>query len=895
MHENGPDRRTTTVAWPPGEEPVADPGFVLPSRWKVARLLGRGGQAVVCLAEDTELGEWVAVKVFHPGLTDAARERIRREVRLGRSLQHPGLVRVFELIESGDRLAVVMELVSGGSVASKLESGPLAIDEVVRIADETLGALAFLHREGVVHRDIKPSNLLLDAGGRVRLADLGLVRRLDDGGNLTRTATTVGTPQFMSPEQIRGELAGPPADLYSLGVTLFHLLTGKAPFEGASEFEVAHRHLRATPPDPRSRRPDCPRWLARFVLRLLEKAPGDRFKNGAAALEALRRRLAVASPSLRRRVAVAAGLLVVLGGAGLAGWPRWPGAPARVTVANDTVVVGDTRGNERWRHRFGGVVQSAVLAEFMAPGVPAVAVSAGEEASGQEAGAASIQVLGNGGDPLTSIAAVRSDFGGVFPELSGRVNPPLLSVAPLDRAGTPALIWIAAHSTWYPSVVGMWAPRVDVPPSPLLYNSGHIVLAEPADLDDDGALELVAIGLNNPLGYQGALIVLRPFRDKQQATGHVGTSPDLLGRWLPVEFARRNALVAYTPIGQVAPPWKLRSAGRSGIVIESDAGELRFDAAGNPIDSALAGRGAEPRQRFWSALGRVCLALETGGDAADIRAFEEEHREALAEAPMRLAADLMLARGLARSGRNAEAVDRLAAATRATPSYLDLWLRLGEQSAIVGRHAEAFAALDRARAGEGIGRGPIDPTTAMTFVAALAGERGWLQQAYARYSPESQDGPNRVFADGLAAVWAFCAGAWDDPALGTSREWIDTLPAAQVLALWLDLRRGRSADEVAARAERLATNPEIRELAMLLRAAALVRLGNTETATELAGRALAGLERQGRVSVEAHVWTALAHRVAGDAALAAGDGIAAERHFRAAAGIAPACWFGRRR
>ena len=195
LSEPPSERRDVTVTWPRGQELVPDPGFALPPRWKPARLLGRGGQADVWLAEDTELSEWVAVKVFHPDLTEAARERIRREVRLGRSLQHPGLVRVFELIDTGDRLAVVMELVAGGSVAQRLEAGPLPIDEVIRIADETLEALAFLHREGVVHRDVKPSNLLLDAGGRVRLADLGLVRRLDDAGDLTRTAMTVGTPQ----------------------------------------------------------------------------------------------------------------------------------------------------------------------------------------------------------------------------------------------------------------------------------------------------------------------------------------------------------------------------------------------------------------------------------------------------------------------------------------------------------------------------------------------------------------------------------------------------------------------------------------------------------------------------------------------------------------------------
>lgn len=163
----------------------------------------------------------------------------RREVKLGRSLSHPGLARIFELIEGGDRLAVAMEWVRGETLARRAGASLLPIGEVIAVAERLLEALAFLHERQTIHRSVKPSNLLLDEEGGVRLADLGLVRPLSDDAGITRTAMTVGTPGSMSPEQVRGGELTPASDLYSLGITPFQLLTGTVPFEGRSVFEVA--------------------------------------------------------------------------------------------------------------------------------------------------------------------------------------------------------------------------------------------------------------------------------------------------------------------------------------------------------------------------------------------------------------------------------------------------------------------------------------------------------------------------------------------------------------------------------------------------------------------------------------------------------------------------------
>jgi tetratricopeptide (TPR) repeat protein len=439
----------------------------------------------------------------------------------------------------------------------------------------------------------------------------------------------------------------------------------------------------------------------------------------------------------------------------------------------------------------------------------------------------------------------------------------------------------------------MWAPRAGVPEGPLLYNSGHLHHLVAAELDGDGRSELVAVGLNNPIGYQGVLVLLRPHREWQRSHDF-GHSPDLTARWAPYEIVRESPMIAYTPFGQATSGAQVRQAGSSGISVVSGGVELGFDRAGNPLSSPLAGRGAEARQRFWVDLGGACRALESGGaSGVVIGPLEATHREALSEPPMRLAAELLLARALARGGRHEEAASRLRDAVGRSPEDVDLWLRLGEQLALAGHPAEAVEALDRMAPLEGRGRGPVDYTTVKAFVGSWTGEARWLEEAKVRWAPGDADPANAVFGGSLDALWAFCRGRWDDPSFSANSVEAPSAPWAQVLAPWAELERGREPRASVAIAERLQDNAEIRELAMLLRAAALLRLGETGTASELCRQALAGFERKGRVSVEAHVWTALAQRVAGDAALAAGDRIAAERHFRAAARIAPACWFGR--
>ncbi|MGI8939411.1 MAG: protein kinase domain-containing protein [Iamia sp.] len=203
-------------------------------QYRVTRRLGRGGMGVVDLAVAPD-GREVALKRLSlhgtPEEIARARARIRREAEVLGSLDHPGIVRLLDLVDEGDDVILVMPFLSGGSLHDRVAThGPLGLDAVEVLADRLLDALAAAHRQGVVHRDIKPENVLFTEAGEPRLVDFGVARASDHTAGLTATAMVVGTPAFMAPEQARGDAAGAPADVFSLGATLFFALTGEGPY-----------------------------------------------------------------------------------------------------------------------------------------------------------------------------------------------------------------------------------------------------------------------------------------------------------------------------------------------------------------------------------------------------------------------------------------------------------------------------------------------------------------------------------------------------------------------------------------------------------------------------------------------------------------------------------------
>jgi serine/threonine protein kinase len=247
-------------------------------------ILGRGGMGTVYKAIDPALGRTVAIKVLRPDLASigSARHRFSLEAKAMASIAHPHVVPIYAVDEHRGLPYLAMEYVPGGTLESRLQSqGPLELLSILRIAQQIASALQAAHECGLVHRDIKPANILLDRGvDRVRVADFGLVRVSDDA-SMTRSGVIAGTPQYMAPEQVRGEACDGRSDLFSLGCVIYALLVGHPPFRADTPYAAMQRIVHDTPRPIPSQRTDAPHWLAAFVDRLLAKQPHHRFASAA--------------------------------------------------------------------------------------------------------------------------------------------------------------------------------------------------------------------------------------------------------------------------------------------------------------------------------------------------------------------------------------------------------------------------------------------------------------------------------------------------------------------------------------------------------------------------------------------------------------------------------------
>jgi serine/threonine-protein kinase len=249
-------------------------------RYRIQRKLGAGGMADVYLAEDQELGRRVAIKILNGrhANDDQFIERFRREAKNAAALNHPNIVSIYDRGEAEDTYYIAMEFLDGRTLKELIVSrGAAPINVAIEYARQILSALRFAHRHGIVHRDIKPHNVLVDAEGRVKVTDFGIARA--GTSQMTETGSIVGTAQYLSPEQARGGEVDPRSDLYSLGVVLYELLTGKTPFDGDTPVEIAMKHLSNAPKPPSKLRPDVPPELDKVVLRALAKNPDERYQS----------------------------------------------------------------------------------------------------------------------------------------------------------------------------------------------------------------------------------------------------------------------------------------------------------------------------------------------------------------------------------------------------------------------------------------------------------------------------------------------------------------------------------------------------------------------------------------------------------------------------------------
>jgi eukaryotic-like serine/threonine-protein kinase len=257
---------------------MARVGQVLSERYRLVELLGEGGMATIYRAHDAQLGRDVAVKVLRAeyGRDAAFVARFRQEAQAAAALNHPNVVNVFDFgMESGDPY-IVMELVEGGDLAEVLrERGALEPVAAARIAQQVADALDAAHGRGIVHRDIKTTNVLINRGGRIKVGDFGIARAFAEA-QITMPGTTLGSVHYFSPEQARGELVTTASDIYSLGLVLFEMLTGRRAWTGDSAGAVAVARLAGDPPAPSSLQQGVPAALDAIVKRALARVPGER-------------------------------------------------------------------------------------------------------------------------------------------------------------------------------------------------------------------------------------------------------------------------------------------------------------------------------------------------------------------------------------------------------------------------------------------------------------------------------------------------------------------------------------------------------------------------------------------------------------------------------------------
>jgi beta-lactam-binding protein with PASTA domain/predicted Ser/Thr protein kinase len=271
--------------------PVSDTliNTLFDGRYRIVRKLGSGGMANVYLAEDEELGRRVAIKILNDRYAndDSFIERFRREAKSAASLSHPNIVSIYDRGEAEGTYYIAMEVIEGRSLKELiLTRGPLPIAEAVHYARQILQALRFAHRHGIIHRDIKPHNNLIGEQG-LKVTDFGIARY--GPSQMTEAGSIMGTAQYLSPEQARGAPVTASSDLYSVGIVLYEMLTGRVPFTGDSAIEIAMKHLNDWPKPPSKIRPEIPEEIDQIVLRALAKAPEDRYQSAEEFIEDLER------------------------------------------------------------------------------------------------------------------------------------------------------------------------------------------------------------------------------------------------------------------------------------------------------------------------------------------------------------------------------------------------------------------------------------------------------------------------------------------------------------------------------------------------------------------------------------------------------------------------------
>jgi serine/threonine protein kinase len=269
--------------------------------YEVLSILGAGGMGKVYKVRNVISERVEAMKILLPDLTSnqSLADRFLREIRLLATLHHPNIAALRTALTYENQLVMIIEYVDGETLANRVARAPMSTAEVVNYADQCLGALSYAHKQNIIHRDIKPANMMITPDGVVKLMDFGIARSNKDVGSLTSTGTTLGSLNYMPPEQVRGENADARSDIYSFGASLYEMLTGKLPFDTDSQYALMTAQLNTDPPPPITLRGDLPPALNQIIMMCMAKDPDRRFQSADALRAALKTVPVTALPAAR--------------------------------------------------------------------------------------------------------------------------------------------------------------------------------------------------------------------------------------------------------------------------------------------------------------------------------------------------------------------------------------------------------------------------------------------------------------------------------------------------------------------------------------------------------------------------------------------------------------------
>lgn len=840
------ERDPHTLSFPAAADGAVAPlhlfsaGMQLGNRYEIRSVIDWGGFAVVYVAYDKMLHREIAMKVLRPDrMSDAAMARFRREVAVARDASSPRLVRVFDIETSDGAIYLTMELIEGGSLRKRILDGPIAIEEVIRLASGIAEGLQALHALGIVHRDIKPANVLLDASGEVKLADFGLARHLDsEPAHSTTTGTIVGTLAYLSPEHALGHPVDHRTDLYSLGVVIFEMLTGRLPFEGASALGTLLARMKASPEDVRQLRADCPRWLAALVARLLERDPDDRYPSAEAVLADLRRRRSAFS--LRRLVRSSALLLVLLlvaAGAAIA-WRAWiwRGELSHLIASQNILTAVSRSGHVLWRLEGFASATSAhyVILNRGHDGEREIAVVLRKPSDLSMATMHRLSFLDpdTGAVKRTVVLPVQAES---FGYLSARYQVGSMKAIDLDDDGAEEVLTTYTHIPEWPSYTALYEPRIQRART-VLVATGHHHVAGVADVDGDGHKELLVQGIHNGWGWQNAASAVRlmpPVNAFTQPLGSAST-PDLL--------PYPNAMVWYTYLPRGQQPQGIR------ITREDDRLHIRYPDRRH-IVLTLEGvdvRLSNPRERA-AARDRALLAMRdanrlmgAGSYDAALATNAAASRDARQAGLPQLAdaAEGRRGRILVAAGRIAEAETHYESLSKRIEGPSDLCLEAGESFHLAGDLDRALKWYRRALSlaqETGVGHSPHEIVKGLTLAAAEAHRYEEGQADVARFmasQPGSEWDANAYFREYLR--WR--SGDVPEVRVAPQYESIDLARYWFVEFLWA---RGENASSLLARLPvDLEERSPTRSGLLSLHAELLDRLGRRDEARRLVTTAL---------------------------------------------------------